>query len=141
VVQHMPEGCLRKCFLRRLMCCEIRRQRGQAAKTLRKPFGICCTTTMLPGKSPGQLRQKILERVGPPVEMPMATSLVGLPARCVKPVCWAWPVSEQAAGGVAHLAAGGDFDLLIKSSAIASCARTRSVMRLGHKIKWPIARA
>ena len=54
--------------------------RAACANISVKPSGMCCTTRMLAGKSGGQLRKQILQRFGPPVEMPMATTRVGAEA-------------------------------------------------------------
>ena len=42
-----------------------------------KPSGMCCTTTMLPGKSPGNCESTYCSAFGPPVEIPIATTFDG----------------------------------------------------------------
>src|SRR5579862_5990765 len=44
------------------------------------PSGMCCTTAIVPGKSPGSCDSKYSIACGPPVETPMAMILVGAPA-------------------------------------------------------------
>ena len=43
------------------------------------PSGMCCTTAIAPGKSPGSCESTYSNAWGPPVETPIATTLVGDP--------------------------------------------------------------
>src|ERR1035441_4270026 len=57
-------------------------RKGQTSSNRRanmsvNPSGMCCTTVMVPGKSPGNCDNTYSNAWGPPVETPMATTLFG----------------------------------------------------------------